>query len=189
MKKTEEKAWFLAAIILLLVTLAAVVSLKVIEISILERDKFTKDCYYSNQDVFDKLSEDFKNLYGEGLTSAKFDGKTGRLSLRYEDDTVTHSTNTDFKAVLENLNERYGKFTHIDTSYDEGGNMLMYMLTKADKTKGDGINEPDLRLQFLMYADKKYSGKFSLQGAETFLEYEKPFSGKWYAYSKSGYSG
>ena len=153
---------------------------------------FTKNCYFSNQNTFDEMSQYFKSLYIEGLSRAKFNGNTGEISLY--NNSETEISNDELKVVLNNLREQYQTdsyfppFSFVDAYYDSEGDMLLYMRAKVRHTNGDGLNSPDLFISYLVYIDEGYSGKKAPLKISDYKD-AKPFSGNWCYWSESGYSG
>ncbi len=127
----------------------------------------------------------------------KFNEQTDYFSFGCKDDNYNSinaaSDNEEsfnkVKSILSRLREQYQKdsdypvFLSVSVKYDETGNMLLSMQTKKEKLKnGDGIDNPDIRVYYLVYIDENYNGVSPIKEKE-------PFYDNWYTWSSDTYSG
>lgn len=182
------------AVVILLLSAAALILF--FRISYLAPYKYTEDCFYSNKEDFEQLSACFKELYSEGITYAEYEEDTDCFSVDYNGDDVfldktagNSSLYNEVEEILSNLREKYQKdsdypvFSSITVQYDDNGNMLLTVQAKKEKLKnGDGVDNPDIRMFYLVYIDEDYKGSSLINAKNSFYD-------NWYTWSADTYSG
>lgn len=151
--------------------------------------KYTEDCFYSNEQDFERLSLCFSNLYSDGMTYAEYKEDTDYFCADFKGGSTFSDSYNDVEVILNGLRERYQQdsdypvFSSVKAQYDDNGAMMLTVQAKKEKLKnGDGINKPDIRVIYLVYIDENYDGA-SPKGER------KPFCGNWYTWSADVYSG
>ena len=136
--------------------------------------RYVKDCFYTNQESFQKIVDLSRKQYHDGDTYLKIDEE---------------SNSDEYRTILKDLREQYQSnsdypvFTAVDIYYDNEGDLALYIQVKKKKLKnGDGIDIPDIICYDLVYIDEKYDGNKTVKN-------EKPFYENWYFWSFDTYSG
>lgn len=208
MKSDKKSLVFIAAFAIPPLCVALIFAWLLISLGIhnVTEYKFTKNCYYSNEEDMNKLCSGFKELYSAGMYRADLDGDTGTLELSYyTEEREYYSETIDFSDtyctdILNNLSRQYRAhseypvFASIEAYYDDNGNMLLIMQAEksALKKKKTGDPEsPSIRCNYLIYIDSEYSGHGSPFIIDNPGVERDPYSftDNWYTWSKDLYLG
>lgn len=153
--------------------------------------------YYANEEHLNELSDYFKNLYVDNLSSVTLNSglfEEGTLWYNYR---KTDEESPDYPIVKDiseepvyiKLIELKNKYTgssfyslslYIKAYYDNEGDMLLFISPHSEKSKkGD-----EIRRYSLVYIDENYDGTNSSIGIDTFGVNHKPFSENWHTWSE-----
>ncbi len=154
--------------------------------------------YYANEEYLNELSDYFKNLYVENLSSVTLNSglfEEGTLWYNYrktDEEGITYPMVNDIseEPVYIKLIELKNKYTsssfyspslYISAYYDNEGDMLLFIIPHSEKSKkGD-----EIRNYSLVYIDENYDGTNSSIGIDTFGVNHKPFSENWHTWSEN----
>jgi hypothetical protein len=178
MKKKLNKHYIVPAVIgavIVLVPLTLFIAYKL-------RFQYIKNCFYSNEQAFERLVELSRKHRPEG---------GGQQIIKIDE----QSGGDEISQILGDLREKYQKdsdlsvFSRIRSCFDKNGNMALSITVSSKKLAGrDGINSPDVRCGVLVYIDEG----FDFASTDTLHlppEDDTPFHGSWHTWSYDTYSG
>ena len=158
--------------------------------------------YYENEEYLNKLSDYFKKLYVENLSSVTLNSglfEEGTLWFNYrktDEESPAYPMVKDIseEPVYVSLLELKNKYTdnsfyspslYIKAYYDNEGDMLLFTSPHSEKQK----KADEIRHYFLVYIDENYDGSNSSIGIDTFGVSHKPFSENWHTWSEDALIG
>jgi len=157
---------------------------------------YVKECYYSESELFEKITVCLKELYKPEMSCIEYISNTGEYAERIGDTYIikTKEAGNLYRLIehyLQKVREHHNStgFNYFKAYYDNDGDMVWYTAAKTDKIENNnGINEPDEVDYLLVYIDEECEDSVFTK-VHISRNNAKQIIGNWYIWSKHSYSG